>query len=199
VRRLVVVAGPAGSARGPRAATALPRLSRTPIPRRIGASNHTTFVIRTGGLPARLSRSRYLSLVRNSGRRWRLHSRGARPGRPVFGNGRSEVGFATALVPRGALAVTITGPDFRAGSVGRLERDLVLRGDLPWQQGPAHPDRTQIDLETVLLHEFGHVAGNRGHVARGCRDTPMIIGLARGEWWRSSGDFSFRSCPSALA
>jgi hypothetical protein len=153
-------------------------------------------VIRTGGVPARLSRSRYLSLVRNSGRRWGLHSGGTQPGRPVFGNGRSEVGFATVLVPPGALAVTITGPNFRAGSVGRRERDLVLRADLPWQEGPAYPDRTQVDLETVLLHEFGHVAGNRRHVARGCRDTPMIAGLARGEWWRSSGDFSYRSCPS---
>ncbi len=197
-RTIDVVAPPAGSAQRPRAGTGLPRLSRAPIPRRIGASNNTTFVIRTGGLPSRLSRSRYVSLVRNSGRRWRLHWGGTEPGRPVFGNGRSEVGFDTGLVPPGALAVTITGPDFRAGSVGRLERDLVLRADLPWQQGPAYPSRTQIDLETVLLHEFGHVAGNRGHVRRGCRDTPMIVGLARGEWWRSSGDFSFRRCPSDL-
>jgi hypothetical protein len=195
-RTLIVLAPGAAPAQRPRAGTPLPRLSRAPIPRRIGASNHVTFVIRTGGLPARVSRSRYLSLVRNSGRRWRLHSGGTQPGRPVFGNGRSEVGFATRLVPRGALAATITGPDFRAGSVGRLERDLVLRADLPWQEGPVHPDRTQIDLETVLLHEFGHMAGNRGHAGRGCRDTPMIIGLARGEWWRSSRDFSFRSCPS---
>ena len=196
-RAIDVVAPPAGAAQRPRAASGLPRLSRAPIPGRIGASNNTTFVIRTGGLPTRVSRSRYLTLVRNSGRRWRLHSAGAEPGRPVFGNGRSEVGFASGQVPPGALAVTISGPDFRAGSVGGLERDLVLRTDLPWQPGPAYPSRTQIDLETVLLHEFGHVAGNRGHVSRGCRDTPMIIGLARGEWWRSSGDFSFRRCPAS--
>jgi hypothetical protein len=45
----------------------------------------------------------------------------------------------------------------------------------------------------VLLHEFGHVAGNRRHAPR-CRDTPMIVALGRGEWWRSPGDFSFRFC-----
>jgi hypothetical protein len=92
--------------------------------------------------------------------------------------------------------VTITGPRFRAGRASGRERDLILRGDLPWQPGPAHPDRGQVDLETVLLHEFGHMAGNRGHVARGCRDTPMVIGLAGGEWWRSSRDFFFRDCTS---
>jgi hypothetical protein len=178
------------------AAAALPRLSRAVLPRRIGSSNHATYVIRTGGVPASVARSRFLSLARNTGRRWRLRSIGTRRGRPMFGNGHSEVGFSTRLVPSAALAVTVSGPNFRAGSAGEVERDLILRADLPWQPGPAYPDRTQIDLETVLLHEFGHFAGNHRHVARGCRDTPMIIGLARGEWWRSPGNFSFRGCPS---
>ena len=169
----------------------LPRLSRARIPSRIGSSNRTAYIIRTGAVPAGVTRSRYLTLVRNSGRRWGLRSEGRRPGRLVFGNGRSEVGFSNALVPFGALGVTITGPRLR----GRArERDLVLRADLPWQPGPAHPDPNEIDLETVLLHEFGHFAGNRGHVQRACVDTPMIVGLARGEWWRAPGDFSFRGC-----
>jgi hypothetical protein len=51
-----------------------------------------------------------------------------------------------------------------------------------------------MDLETVILHELGHVAGNRFHVPRGCADTPMVIGLATGEWWRSTTDFSYRGC-----
>jgi hypothetical protein len=165
-------------------------LSRQRIPRNIGRSNGASFVIRTGGIPPSVDRARFLALVRNSGRRWRLHSLGRRPGRPRFGNGRSEVGFSTALVPRGALAVTAVGRR-RAG--GR-ERDLVLRADLPWEQGPEHPTRAGIDLETVLLHEFGHVAGNRFHVPRGCADTPMVVGLASGEWWRSTTDYSYRAC-----
>jgi hypothetical protein len=165
-------------------------LSRERVPRSIGSSNGATFVIRTGGIPAGVSRARFLALVRNSGRRWRLHSAGRLPGPPRFGNGRSEVGFSTAQVPRQALAVTVIGR--RRG--GGLERDLILRADIPWEQGPEHPTRARIDLETVLLHEFGHVAGNRFHVPRGCDDTPMVVGLATGEWWRSTTDFSYRAC-----
>jgi hypothetical protein len=166
-------------------------LSQERIPSRIGRSNGAKFVIRTGGIPGTVTRARYLALVRNSGRRWRLHSLGTVAGRPQFGNGRSEVGFSTVQVPRGAIAVTIVG---RRRSDGTRERDLILRADIPWQDGPDHPTRRQIDLETVLLHEFGHFAGNAFHVPRGCRDTPMVVGLATGEWWRSTTDFSYRAC-----
>jgi hypothetical protein len=168
-------------------------LSTERIPRSIGRSNGASFVIRAGGIPAGVSPARFLALVRNSARRWRLHSLGRLPGRPRFGNGRSEVGFSTALVPRDALAVTAVGQRRASGR----ERDLILRADLPWEQGPDHPTQARIDLETVLLHEFGHVAGNRFHVARGCRETPMVIGLATGEWWRSTTDYSFRACNTA--
>jgi hypothetical protein len=166
----------------------LPALSRERIPRRIGSSNGARYVIRTGGVPPSVTSTRFLELVRNSGRRWGLHSLGTRPGRPIFGNGRSEVGFSTRQVPPGALGVTIFGR--RRGG----ERDLILRADIPWQPGPEHPTRRSIDLETVILHEFGHFAGNRFHVDRGCRNTPMVVGLATGEWWRSTGDFSYRAC-----
>jgi hypothetical protein len=186
-RRLVLTAGAAAA---PDAA-ALPVLSTERIPRRIGSSNGATYLIRTGGVPAGVSKARFVELVRNSGRRWRLHSAGTRPGRPVFGNGRSEVGFSSVEVPLEALAVTVFG---RRRSNGRRERDLILRADLPWEDGPEHPTRGRLDLETVLLHEFGHVAGNRFHVARGCANTPMVIGLATGEWWRSTADFSYRAC-----
>jgi hypothetical protein len=181
-RRLVLTALPAR--------VELAGLSRERIPRRIGATNGASFRIRTGGVPAGVSRARFLALVRNSGRRWRLHSVGTLPGRPQFGNGRSEVGFSTSQVPPGALAVTIVGR--KRG--GRRERDLILRADIPWEQGPEHPSRARMDLETVLLHEFGHVAGNRFHIPRGCRDTPMVVGLATGEWWRATTDFSYRAC-----
>lgn len=169
-------------------------LSTERIPRAIGHSNGASFVIRTGGIPRGVSRGRFLALVRNAARRWGLHSLGTVPGRPQFGNGRSEVGFSTAQVPRQALAVTIVG---RRQANGRRERDLILRADLPWEQGPDHPTRARVDLETVLLHEFGHMAGNEFHVPRGCRDTPMVVGLATGEWWRSTTDFSYRACTDA--
>src|SRR3954453_20430323 len=160
------------------------------IPRSIGTSNGSSFRIRTSGVPAGVSQARFLALVHTSARRWRLHSLGTLPGQPRFGNGRSEVGFSTTQVPRDALAVTIIGR--RRG--GGLERDLIIGADVPWDEGPDHPTREQYDLETVILHEMGHFAGNEFHVPRGCRDTPMVVGLARGEWWRSTGDFSYRAC-----
>jgi hypothetical protein len=169
----------------------LPMLSTERIPRRIGSSNGATFTIRTAGVPPSVSKARFLELVRNSARRWRLHSAGTRPGRAVFGNGRSEVGFSNLQIPRSALGVTIFG---RPGAGGRRERDLILRADIPWQDGPEHPTRREIDLETVILHELGHFAGNRFHIPRGCRDTPMVVGLATGEWWRSTRDFAYRAC-----
>jgi hypothetical protein len=169
---------------------ALAGLSQERIPRSIGRSNGASFRIRTSGVPAGVSPARFLALVRNSARRWRLHSLGTLPGSPRFGNGRSEVGFSTTQVPRAALAVTIIGR--RRG--GGLERDLLIRAAVPWDEGPAHPTRRQYDLETVILHEMGHFAGNEFHVPRGCRDTPMVVGLARGEWWRSTTDFSYRAC-----
>ena len=165
-------------------------LSPERIPRSVGTSNGASFRIRTSGVPAGVSRARFLALVRNSARRWRLHSLGTLTGQPRFGNGRSEVGFSTTQVPREALAVTITGR--RRG--GGRERDLIIRADIPWDEGPDHPTRRQYDLETVILHEMGHFAGNEFHVPRGCRDTPMVVGLARGEWWRSTSDFSYRAC-----
>ncbi|HEX2102972.1 MAG TPA: hypothetical protein VHF51_04935 [Solirubrobacteraceae bacterium] len=169
----------------------LPVLSAERIPRRIGATNGATFVIRTAGIPRGVSKARFLRLVRNSARRWRLHSAGARPGRAVFGNGRSEVGFSNLQAPRQALGVTIFG---RRNANGRRERDLILRADIPWEDGPEYPTRRRMDLETVILHELGHMAGNRFHVPRGCSNTPMVVGLATGEWWRSTADFSFRGC-----
>ena len=81
-------------------------LSTERIPRSIGRSNGASFVIRTGGLPPSVTGGRFRALVRNAGRRWRLHSLGTLPGRPRFGNGRSEVGFSTAQVPRQAVSYT---------------------------------------------------------------------------------------------
>jgi hypothetical protein len=198
VRRLVVAGATGPSPGSEPGAGGSPALSAERIPGSIGRSNGMSYTIRTS-VPRGMSRARYLTLVRNSGRRWRLHSLGTAPGRPVFGNGRSEVGFSTTQVPRQALGVTISGPVFRAGRRVGVERDLILRGDLPWQEGPEHPARYQVDLETVLLHEFGHMAGNNRHAPRGCSDTPMVVGLAGGEWWRSTGDFSYRACDGSAA
>ena len=48
-----------------------------------------------------------------------------------------------------------------------VERDLALLPDVPWAQGPAHPSAEEYDLETVILHELGHWAGNLRHTPVG--------------------------------
>jgi hypothetical protein len=169
---------------------AVPVLSTAPIPFRIGDSNGAGYRIRLGARPPTVTAARWELLVRNSARRWGLHYAGTLGGRARPGNGRSEIGFSE-LVPRGALGVTTyTGRRFR----GRVERDVLIRPDVRWEAGPLHPDRTAFDLETVIIHELGHFAGNGRHVRPGCRDTPMVVGLSRGEWWRSSKDFFYRAC-----
>ncbi len=202
VRRLVVA--PAGTASaGPSRGVALPRLAREPIPTAIGESNHATLAIRVGDLPASVGRSRFVTLVRNGAARWRLRVSATLDGRPIMGDGRSEVGFDTRQVAPGALATTHvrslvryrSGPSRRTPVERRVvERDIFIRADVTWQAGPAYPDAREVDLQTVLLHELGHFSGNRRHTARGCRNTPMIVALDTGEWWRSSRDFSFRGC-----
>jgi hypothetical protein len=47
------------------------------------------------------------------------------------------------------------------------------------------------DLESVLIHELGHFAGNKEHAAQ-CTNSPMASGLAAGEWWHGPRNrFSF--------
>jgi hypothetical protein len=63
----------------------------------------------------------------------------------------------------------------------------------------AHPTGEEYDLETVVLHELGHWAGNLRHTPIGCHDTPMVKGLGPGEWWRSSSDWHYDACGSGRA
>ena len=73
----------------------------------------------------------------------------------------------------------------RAGVV--VERDLALRTDENWAAGPDYPALDEVDLESVLLHELGHMAGNKRHRPR-CTNSPMDEALGAGEWWRGSRD-----------
>jgi hypothetical protein len=208
-------AAPAQPATTP-ATTRTPKLARAAIPQRIGTSNHALFVLALGkGSPA-VSRSRLVALVRNSARRWRLDARGPVDRVPRLGDGHSDVGFAGALVSSGALATTtLLRQSYvrvrRVCSAGScrtartpagtrvVERDLALRPDLPWAAGPAYPTADEIDLETVLLHELGHYAGNLRHTPVGCHNTPMVKALGPGEWWRSPTDWHYDACAGGRA
>jgi hypothetical protein len=211
-------AAPGKPAVGPTPAPAgtLPRLSRTPIPSRIGTSNHALLVLALGEGSPSVSRSRFVELVRNSARRWRLDARGPVKRVPRLGDAHNDVGFAARLVSEGALGTTTllrqnyvrvrrvcaaTGCRTMRTPAGSrvVERDLALLPDVPWAQGPAHPSGEEYDLETVVLHELGHWAGNLRHTPVGCHDTPMVKGLGPGEWWRSSSDWHYDACGAGRA
>ena len=195
----------------PAAPDALPRLSRAHIPLRIGTSNHAQMTLATAGVPTGVSRTRFVTLARNSAARWRIGLRGPANRVPALRDGHSDIGFNPALVPSQALGITIIQTRTRVrihyrciagrcttsrevGPTQVVERDVAFRTDVPWEAGPAHPDLSHVDLETAIIHELGHAAGNAQHAPMGCRDTPMVVGLANGEWWRSSQDWSYRSC-----
>ena len=203
--------GPAPSATG-----ALPKLARNPIPLRIGASNHALLVLALGEGSPSVARSRFVALVRNSAQRWRLDPRGPVKRIPRLGDAHNDVGFAARLVSRGALGTTTVLRQnyvrvqrvcaasgcrtMRTPAGSRIvERDLALLPDVPWAQGPAHPSGDEYDLETVILHELGHWAGNMRHTPVGCHDTPMVKGLGPGEWWRSPTDWHYDACANARA
>jgi hypothetical protein len=197
-------------------AVTLPRLSRAPIPSRIGKSNHALLVLALGEGSRSVTRSRFVTLVRNGARRWRLDPRGPVKRVPRLGDAHNDVGFAAALVSEGALGTTTmlrqnyvrvrrvcaaSGCRTTRTPVGSrvVERDLALLPDVPWAQGPAHPTAEEYDLETVILHELGHWAGNLRHTPVGCHDTPMVKGLGPGEWWRSSSDWQYDACGAGHA
>jgi hypothetical protein len=200
----------------PSPAGTLPKLSRTPIPSRIGTSNHALLVLALGEGSPSVSRGRFVELVRNGARRWRLDARGPVKRVPRLGDGHNDVGFAARLVSEGALGTTtLLRQNYvrvrRVCAAGGcrttrvpagsrvVERDLALLPDVPWAQGPAHPTGEEYDLETVVLHELGHWAGNLRHTPVGCHDTPMVKGLGPGEWWRSSGDWHYDACGAGRA
>jgi hypothetical protein len=197
-------------------AVTLPKLSRAPIPSRIGRSNHALLVLALGEGSPSVTRSRFVTLVRNSARRWRLDPRGPVKRVPRLGDAHNDVGFAAALVSEGALGTTTllrqnyvrvrrvcaaSGCRTTRTPVGSrvVERDLALLPAVPWAQGPAHPTAEEYDLETVILHELGHWAGNLRHTPVGCHDTPMVKGLGPGEWWRSSSDWQYDGCRGGRA
>lgn len=75
-----------------------------------------------------------------------------------------------------------------------VERDLAVTTGVIWQQGPAYPGPYTYDLESTLIHEFGHFAGN-DHIY-GCENSPMRDVLNSGEWWRDTDDWYRSSCMS---
>lgn len=186
-----------------------PDLSFATIPRWVAPHRRNrAFLVSRANRPAAVALDRWTALVDASARRWGLRAAGEISAAVRFGNYRNEVGFSTRL-PHGKLGsmvesvlrrfrlVRVCGP--RACRVHRklvsrrtVDRDVVLDAGTRWEQGPDYPSSQEIDLQSVVIHELGHLAGN-GH-RRHCVDSPMVVSIARGEWWRSEDDYSWIGC-----
>ena len=161
---------------------------RNPIPATVGRRGRGTFLVSTAGIPSDVSPSRFYALTRQSARRWGLRVAGWTRLKPGKLDRRNVIGFSTQ-VPSDVWGRA------RTISVGRraVDRDVQLNGREKWHAGPGFPDLDEGDLETTLIHELGHAAGNHEHV-QGCVNSPMVVSGASGEWWRAPDDFFFFDC-----
>ena len=170
--------------------------------------------------PRTVGAERFLALSHSSAARWGVQVAGVRrDALPDRRDGVDLIGFSRRL-PRAALGVAVDyivevyrrgppqctvrrrpdGSSRRTCRPGRLrlvgrrtvERDLTINARQPWEQGPVYPSRREVDLETTLIHELGHHAGRR-HVGR-CVNSPMMVSLAPGEWWRGPRNWYRRGC-----
>jgi hypothetical protein len=155
---------------------------------RFGRRGDTSFYLSSAGFPAGVTGKRFQTLAKKAASRWGLRASRWTSVEAGRRDGYNVAGFSSS-VPKGVLGVET---DYTAG--GRVvERDLALRADENWAQGPDYPALDQIDLESVLLHELGHMAGNKRH-RKHCANSPMIESLGEGEWWRGARDHWFADC-----
>lgn len=160
---------------------------------RFGRKGAATFLVSTADMPDAVSRTRFRALARTTAARWGLHAAGWTTLVAGVRDGHDVAGFS-ADVPTGVLGVET---DFTSG--GRVvEQDLALNPAEDWAAGPDYPGLGQIDLESVLLHELGHMAGNKRHRSL-CSNSPMIVALGAGEWWRGARDHWFGDCTASAA
>jgi hypothetical protein len=155
---------------------------------KFGHRGGASFYLSSAGFPAGVTGKRFQALARTTAARWGL--RALRWTSAVAGrqDGFNVAGFSSA-VPNDVLGLET---DYTVrGRV--IERDLALNADENWSDGPDYPALDEVDLESVLLHELGHVAGNKRHRKR-CANSPMIEALGEGEWWRGARDHWFADC-----
>jgi hypothetical protein len=169
-----------------------PKPSSAPLFPRFGPRGRASFFLSSAHFPASVGGARFGAVVRAAARRWHLHAKrwtSLAAGTP---DGFDVVGFGH--LPSGVLGLET---DYTAG--GRLvEQDVRFNAAVPWNEGPGYPDFDEMDLQSVVLHELGHMAGVKRHAAR-CANTPMVAGLGLGEWWRSPSDDWFFGCGADAA
>ncbi len=132
---------------------------------------------------------------------------------PYLRDGISSVGFSYT-VSTGVLGVQSTGfvrrtkqvrscrrvrGTRRCKTVRRVvrvavEKDIQISRSVFWEEGPAYLLSSDYDLESVLIHEFGHMASGRNVHVYGCVNSPMVVAAGPGGWWRSPTDWVRTGC-----
>jgi len=173
---------------------------RAPIPRSVGIRRPFAYRLSLAAIPRGVDRDRFRLVARAAAKRWGLRFAGFTSRLARSGDGIDSVGFSPR-VPSYALGVTsIRSVRYyrRVGGRPRLvrqrvvERDTRLATGAPWHAGPGDPPADRVDLQTVVIHELGHYAGNK-HV-RNCVNSPMWVALRPGEWWHSRTDWFQFGC-----
>jgi hypothetical protein len=155
---------------------------------RYGKRGHASFYLSSANWPAGLDGLRFQSIAKTAAARWGLHALTWTSLKAGRRDGFDVVGFAKKM-PTGDI-----GLETDYAKHGRVvEQDLTLRASANWNAGPGYPALDQVDLQSVLLHELGHMAGVKKHQKR-CTDSPMIESLGTGEWWRGPKDYFFANC-----
>lgn len=186
-------------------------VTRTRIPSWVGVSGRGSYVVNDSfGIPDEVSGAYFRELVRLSGWRWGMTYAGTTARVAGGRDGANTVAFSY-LMPSGSLGVTTTWTRpvkrrvrvCKRGKCRRVtkrmwvitEQDIQVNGIILWEQGPPYPLMSRFDLESVLVHEFGHMASpSRNLHFDGCRNSPMVRVAGGGEYWRSENDWARRGC-----
>jgi hypothetical protein len=160
---------------------------------RYGRRGSTRFYLSAADIPSYIDERRFQTVMKKAAQRWGMKALRWTSARAGKRDGWNVAGFSSK-VPSGVLGVQT---DYVIG--GRVvEQDLALRKGENWAPGPDYPALDEIDLESVIIHELGHMAGNKRHRA-GCSNSPMVVSLGQGEWWRGARDKWFGDCGARAA
>jgi hypothetical protein len=172
--------------------------------------------------PASVSPDRLYDLADSAATRWHFTVPGNTGAPAGVLDGTQTVGFSKSIDPK-ALGVTSvwTRPRYKVKKSKRcvrrngrrycqttkryvrtgtqvVEKDVALNPFVNWQQGPAYPAADQYDLESTILHEFGHFSHPLvdNHIY-GCEDSPMIASISPGEFWRDADEWLRFGCSAS--
>ena len=183
------------------------------------ANSDSLYVNTANDRPSSVDAQRLYELSDKSASRWNLEVVGNSSAAPGAKDGTQVIGFSDSTNPA-ALGVTTvwnrthyrlkttrtckrvkgkrrckTTRRYVKDGVEVVEKDIQLNPLVPWEQGPSYPTPPEYDLESTILHEYGHFAHplKDNHIS-GCENTPMIESLAPGEYWRDADEWLRIGC-----